>query len=229
MARRLKEVKSAAASSAEAKEKMMLAQQYKLLDVARPLLFIRNECLNDPAREPLVRAAESALKLWGHSFAMMTADRRKNIIRVTDPKFKRMIAEEDLFEPRESNSLFGRGFLRHMVKEAKVNRELSSSGRPGGSNDRRIVRSSGRSRYNWNTYYKQRSGGHGSSYGGIGTFANKFGGVINNSTGLNARGGYESSLCIPIESFSAPVGGRVSKFLDFWRSLTAGPWIVAKV
>lgn len=63
IARRLKEVKLAVASSAEANEKMMLALQYKMLDVARPLLFIRNEFLSNTAREPLVRAAESALKM----------------------------------------------------------------------------------------------------------------------------------------------------------------------
>lgn len=76
-----------------------------------------------------------------------------------------------------------------MVKEAKANRELSSIGRPGSSNEKKNGRSCGRSNYSRNSYYKQRSGSHRLSYGGVGTYASSFGGGFNNGTGSSAREG----------------------------------------
>jgi hypothetical protein len=78
MARRLKEMRGGEASKAEAKEKTLAASQYKILDIAKPPLYLWGSDMTEAATNPatsnplLVTAAESALQLWGHSFHSIT-------------------------------------------------------------------------------------------------------------------------------------------------------------
>ena len=71
MARRLKEVRGGEATKAEAKEKSLVALQFKILDIAKPLLYLwgsaTSEATPDAARNVplLVSTSESALQLWG--------------------------------------------------------------------------------------------------------------------------------------------------------------------
>ena len=73
MARRLKEMKNAEATKAEAREKSLLADQYKILDIGRPLLFLWNDLTKDQTMldSPLAVAAASAMQLWGNSFFLL--------------------------------------------------------------------------------------------------------------------------------------------------------------
>ena len=78
MARRLKEVRGGEASKAETKEKALVASQFKILDIAKPLLYLWGSA--SAASDPLlISAAESALQLWGHAFHSITTQRRKNV------------------------------------------------------------------------------------------------------------------------------------------------------
>lgn len=79
MARRLKEVRGGEASKAEAKEKALVASQFKILDIAKPMLYLWGSASasNDPV---LISAAESALQLWGHAFHSITMQRRENVL-----------------------------------------------------------------------------------------------------------------------------------------------------
>lgn len=78
MARRLKELRGSESQHTEAKEKAFKDLQYKVLDVARPLLFLWSEIASDDCLKdsPLADAAETALRLWGHSFQAITAKRK---------------------------------------------------------------------------------------------------------------------------------------------------------
>lgn len=75
MARRLNEVRGGEANKAEAKEKALVVSQYKILDIAKPLLYqwgsamteaITNAATTDPL---LVSVAESALQVGCHCVA----------------------------------------------------------------------------------------------------------------------------------------------------------------
>jgi hypothetical protein len=70
MARRLKEVKGGEASKAKAKEKALVASQYKILDIAKPLLYLWGSATSEATPYAagnvplLVSASESANQLW---------------------------------------------------------------------------------------------------------------------------------------------------------------------
>ena len=83
MARRFKDpsLKGQELSKAEANEKSLKAEQYKVLNVARPLLFLREKMFEkEEFREsPMANAVDAALRLWGQTFHSITASRRENI------------------------------------------------------------------------------------------------------------------------------------------------------
>ena len=87
MAWRLKEVRGGEASKAEAKEKALVASQFKILDIAKPLLYLWGSA--SAASDPLlISAAESALQLWGHAYHSIATQRRENVLHQTDPRFE---------------------------------------------------------------------------------------------------------------------------------------------
>ena len=145
MARRLKEMKNAEATKAEAREKSLLADQYKILDIGRPLLFLWNDLTKDQTMldSPLAVAAASAMQLWGNSFFAITSQRRENVLKTTDPKFSSLLAETGRFCKKETGSLFGRTFLKKMVEDADDDHKLRSIGRGGTSSRRPYSRERG--------------------------------------------------------------------------------------
>ncbi|KZR98243.1 Uncharacterized protein APZ42_006432, partial [Daphnia magna] len=116
MSRRLKELKGGEGSKVEMKEKTLVSHQFRLLDVARPLLYLWGQLSCDPDLKDssMADAAVSALQLWGHSFHSVTMHRRENILKQTDPRFQALLLEPNRFSPKECGSLFGRSFLKQM-------------------------------------------------------------------------------------------------------------------
>ncbi len=70
----------------------------------------------------------------------MTIKRRENILKLTDPRFEALLSEANRFEPEECGTLFGRSFLKQMVKEASDDQKLRSLGRSGGANGSSTLR-----------------------------------------------------------------------------------------
>ncbi|KZS10480.1 Uncharacterized protein APZ42_025044 [Daphnia magna] len=123
MARRLKEVRGGEASKAEDKEKALVASQFKILDITKPILYLwgSSSASNDPV---LINAAESALQLWGHAFHSITTQRRENVLHQTDPRF------EALFRW----ACRGDGYLRPLLavtSDPAAARVVAKSGRTG--------------------------------------------------------------------------------------------------
>jgi hypothetical protein len=81
--RRFKDIKTPEMSKAEATERSLKAEQYKILDVARPLLFLKEKMAEsaDLRDSPLAEAADTALRLWGHTFHNVTISRRENLLK----------------------------------------------------------------------------------------------------------------------------------------------------
>ena len=119
--RRLKRVRSQEAARASAKEKNLANLQFKILDVFRPLLYAwALICSGDAGEEhPLNSAVVCSIKLLGHCFHHLSAQRRANISKVTDPEYVDVANESDLFDPRESADLSGRKFLRNLAREVQ--------------------------------------------------------------------------------------------------------------
>ncbi|KAK4027874.1 hypothetical protein OUZ56_017015 [Daphnia magna] len=128
MARRFKDpnIKGPELSKAEANEKSLRAEQYKVLDVARPLLFLREKMSEkEEFRGSLMaNAVDTALRLWGHTFHGITASRRENLLKISDPKFVSLLSEPNRFKTSQCGSLFGRTFIKGMVKEARDDQQL---------------------------------------------------------------------------------------------------------
>ncbi|KZS01997.1 Uncharacterized protein APZ42_001138 [Daphnia magna] len=131
MSRRLKELKGGEGSKAEMKEKKLVSHQFRLLDVAMPLLYLWGQLSYDPNLKDssMADSAVSALQLWNHSFHSVTMHRRENILKQTDPRFQALLLEPNRFNPKECGSLFGRSFLKQMVKEALDDQKLRNLNR----------------------------------------------------------------------------------------------------
>ncbi|KAK4028525.1 hypothetical protein OUZ56_017934 [Daphnia magna] len=129
---------SASKVNIDQREKALLALQFKILDIGRPLLFLGSR-LEDPE---CIEALETALQLWGVAFNDITKSRRRNILRQTDPKMESLLEDQDNFEFSESNHLFGRHFLKAMVRTAVDEAKLNAAGRNNGSSTSRHRRDS---------------------------------------------------------------------------------------
>jgi hypothetical protein len=47
---------------------------------------------------PLAEGADTALRLWGHTFHNVTVSRRKNLLKISDPKFLSLLKEPHCFD-----------------------------------------------------------------------------------------------------------------------------------
>ena len=115
------------------------------------------------------KAVDTALRLWGHTFHGITTIRRENLLKVSDPKFVSLLKEPERFKPRQCSSLFGKAFIKEMVKEAKDDQQLKIISRGNGNSSATKPRSSGHSSHNRaSSGYHRGSGGNnrGGSNGG---------------------------------------------------------------
>ncbi|KAI9554999.1 reverse transcriptase [Daphnia sinensis] len=126
--RRLTSLKNSSASklNIDQREKVLLALQFKILDIGRPLLYLSTRMTDPDCKEAL----ETALQLWGVAFNDITKSRRRNlIIRQTDPKMESLLEDQENFDLSESNHLFGRYFLKAMVRSADDEAKLNGKDR----------------------------------------------------------------------------------------------------
>ncbi|KZS04064.1 Uncharacterized protein APZ42_033066 [Daphnia magna] len=224
--RRFKDIKTPEMSKAEATERSLKAEQYKILDVARPLLFLREKIAEsaDLKDSPLAEAADTALRLWGHTFHNVTTSRRENLLKVSDPKFLSLLKEPHRFKPRECASLFGRHFIKNMVKEATDDQTLRSISSSHGSSSRPRAGSSG---------YRGSSRSHRGGNFGQGGYSNGYNGG-SSGTFNRSRGNHSirsENLSLHNYSLESPpiVGGRLRHFVDSWKCLSSDPWIVQSI
>ncbi len=68
LARRFKDLKFPEMTKPEATEKSLKAEQYKVLDVARPLLYLKEQMAEGELQKSMLEAVDVALRLWGHTF-----------------------------------------------------------------------------------------------------------------------------------------------------------------
>jgi hypothetical protein len=119
LSRRLQSIKakekgsgSSSQWSVDIVEKNLAATQYKILDIVKPLLRLWSGSLSADAKEDI----EAALRLWAASFNDVTKQRRKNILRATNPNLLSLLKDDSLFSAAESDKLFGRAFFGRHAK-----------------------------------------------------------------------------------------------------------------
>jgi hypothetical protein len=97
MYRRLKYLKNCTASKAliDPQEKSLSALQYKIIDIARPLLFLWENKQTDLTSRVTVH---TALNLWGGLFNNVTDRRRSNLLKQTSSSFTTLLSEPDKFD-----------------------------------------------------------------------------------------------------------------------------------
>ena len=224
MARRLKEVRGGEASKAEAKEKALVASQFKILDNAKPLLYLWGSA--SAASDPLlISAAESALQLWGHAFHSIPTQRRENVLHQTDPRFEALLAEPGRFKAKDCGLLFGRTFLRGMVRDASDDQKLKSLGQPGSRPPTSSSSRHGRPSSSSRGAKSGRSGSGFTLHGNFNKRGSRPGSSSNRGSRLVASVPLDSSVSLP----PTLVGGRVRNFSSFWPSLTADRWVLDAV
>jgi len=90
MANRFKDpnLKGTDLTKAEANEKGLKAEQYNVLDVARPLLFLWEKMAEktELRDSPMASAVDTALRLWGYTFHGITASRRGKSAQYLGPE-----------------------------------------------------------------------------------------------------------------------------------------------
>lgn len=241
---RLQEKKNSHASKSniDSKEKSLLALQYKVLDIAKPLIYAMESKDSKKQR----RAVKAALDLWGVAFYDITKARRKNILAQLNPNFLTLVDSPSRFSPKEFQSLFGRTFSRSLVTlagNAATLRQVPSNrggrgGRGGGNFQRRSNGFNGNRggghqngrNGGWQQHSSQGNGHHnGRGYNNNG--GNRNGNFQNNSN--SNRGGYVLPLVsyLPVECSSEQliIGGRLRNYARVWSNFTADPWVISSI
>jgi hypothetical protein len=101
-----KSLKQTGNKAVEKQEKLLMSHQFKLLDLARPLL----NALSITNEESTKEALESTLSLWAVAFNDLSKSRRKTVLATTDPGFTHILSKPENFSRYKIGQLFGRRF-----------------------------------------------------------------------------------------------------------------------
>jgi hypothetical protein len=110
---------------------------------------------------PMANAVDTALRLWGHTFHGITASRRENLLKISDPKFVSLLGEPDRFKTRQCGSLFVRTFIKGMMKEARDDQQLRIVSRGSGPPLSRGPGNASSARGASNSFHRNNSGRNG--------------------------------------------------------------------
>ncbi|EFX69948.1 hypothetical protein DAPPUDRAFT_257735 [Daphnia pulex] len=186
-------------SHSSAAKKKKSAKKKKLFPV-RPLPYLGTRLTDPDCKEAL----EMALHLWGVAFNDITKSRRRNIIRQTDPKMESLLEDQDNFDLSESYQLFGRYFLKAMVRSTDEEAKLNVVNRSSGSSTIRHRRESrgGRHDHRKDRHPYRSDKGYG-----------------NKNPGFPQQNKYVSpplKTISPVDRTPTPVGGRLGSFASAW-------------
>jgi hypothetical protein len=198
-----KSLKQTGNKAVEKQEKLLMSHQFKLLDLARPLLNALSLTNEGSTKEAL----ESTLSLWAVAFKDLSKSRRKAVLAATDPGFVHLLSKPENFSRYEIGQLFGRRFSDAIVQEAKEETTLR--------NARQSVKQTNSRRKRFNRKHSRPEG--------------KGDQQASNSNrpaeGSSAPPQYFNRYPFPSQS-NVSVGARVSLFAEAWESITRDRWIL---
>ena len=205
---RLKELKSSAASKANVDplEKVYRNQTFKVLDLAKPLLFLASRVKKKKKSRAEKSAVRTALKLWAILYHDITKARRRNILTQIYPQNVGLLDDKSIL-PTGGEHLFGPKFTQALVEQVKTLNALNQAS-GGGRNGRSSQSSSGHN-------YRSGSSQHGSQQG------------------TSSSGGQQqqnSNRYVPTSlAFPGSFGGQIARFASEWSKLTLDPWVLSTV
>ena len=147
------------------------------------------------------------------------------MLHQTDPRFEALLAEPGRFKARDCGLLFGRTFLRGMVRDASDDQKLKSLGQPGSRPPASSSSRHGRPSSSSRGAKSGRSGSGFTLHGNFNKRGSRPGSSSNRGSRLVASVPLDSSVSLP----PTLVGGRVRNFSSFWPSLTADRWVLDAV
>ena len=90
--------------------------QFKLLDLVKPLI-VQYYSLTEGGMDAEAEYTYEAIQLWAKAFHSITKVRRRNMLRVSHPKYLSFLKNGGKFAPEESGALFGASFIEYLRKE----------------------------------------------------------------------------------------------------------------
>jgi len=187
--------------------------QKSIVESFKPLLFLLSQELGDSKHKA---AVEASLRLLSNSVGVVTRERRLNIMNQTNPSFRNMLTDKDNFSEKEVADLFGRSFVKHMVKAAKDEATLLASSRAQAPQFHH-QQLAGSSRGGRGGYQNRGRGGFQNNRGGAGQYH-----------GNNGNNRFETIPFFPILSIESldKVGGRLKHFAKAWANFCSDPWVL---
>jgi hypothetical protein len=102
LARRFKDLACPEMAKAEANEKTLKAEKYKVLDVTCPILYLKEQMAKGELQNsPMVEAVDVALRFCCQTFQGITANRRENLLKVSNPKIVSLLKELESFKAKQ--------------------------------------------------------------------------------------------------------------------------------
>ncbi|KZR98982.1 Uncharacterized protein APZ42_005349, partial [Daphnia magna] len=206
--------------SVEAAEKLWLSAQFKVMDIATPLISLYASLLQSAEHQedgPVIQALKAALPQWARAYCHISRRRRHNVLSATVPRTEHLLDDLDAFSSKETlKNLFGQKFLETMltsaVQEETLNRiEASARSSVGGSQTRRPRISS-------------RGGPIGSSRAVRGSFSGRDQTPYTRETRFVVTPSFPHFL-----PKNLAVGGRLKYFVGEGSEITSDEWILDTV
>jgi hypothetical protein len=113
----LKKKSNATKANIDPTEKVLKKLSFKVLDLVKPLLFLAGRSRLKRKSKSDSMAIRIALRLWATLFRDIIKSRRNNILSQVYPEYLGLLDRDDIWSGGED--LFGKGFLKHLVEEAK--------------------------------------------------------------------------------------------------------------
>lgn len=215
MARKIKEAGKNTSKAVEVTEKSWLTTQYKVFDIASPLIYLLDELENGPPmpRNQIVAMIRASLMQWGRAFSHISDRRRANLLSSVVPGASHLLEDPKSFSWKERRSeLFGQRFFNAMVESRKQDETLAAL-QPA-------------KKHSYSTRNRDNGGGGQSK-------SQSFRGAGARGARGSHRGGYvlvETSPTSYTPHFFSPpsslVGGRLRFFRAAWAGITKDPWIL---
>lgn len=204
-----------ARKAVESAEKTWLTVQFKIMDIASPLLYLHRSLVeeHEDPEGPIMKATEAALFQWARAFHHVSRRRRHNMIASAAPSSEHLLEMSEAFNSVETvKHLFGQTFFDSMVKaasqeltlnEMEATSDQTGNHSRGGSSSRRGSRGRGGRSSRGGRGRRSRGNGNDSGYLFFPNFS-------------------------PIKSHSA-IGGRLKYFFANWQLVSNDSWVLRSV
>ncbi|XP_032797110.2 uncharacterized ENTR1 family protein [Daphnia magna] len=119
---RLKTIKNSRASKSNIDpiEKIYRSQTFKILDLAKPLLYLHSRANLKKKSRSDAKAIKIALRLWATLLNDVTRARRRNILTQIYPGFTSLLDNKKILPADGGEHLFGPKFIGELVDQMKT-------------------------------------------------------------------------------------------------------------